>query len=327
MSTVVTNSVSTFSTASADENDDVINNSVQEPKHPNIPQHLPPEIRGLLGTHGDSISWLNEVSKFPNGVPRFKTKDECITFMKEYNTLHGGSNPQHPHLQHIFTLIVGWEQISTILFPAIEKARLEQQELLNSPATAAVATTTAESAKLNIYDQPECASVVDTIEERLNVSFHRCTTVNSTLNTFKYLYYHMKFGIFIKIQNSQLRIFAPFVNIDYQNTWSQNLTIDGDGTLDTYYTQKAGLYREEQIEYDKAKWWANGNIIWYGFLSFFRVDTRIVCFVRSHLTSNTTLLLLLLVSTYIKVMNQQRWKIAVRVNIGVIISCLLYEIC
>ena len=114
----------------------------------------------------------------------------------------------------------------------------------------------------NTYEQPECAAVVDAIEERLNVSFHRCTTVNSTLNTFKYLYYHMKFGIFIKIQNSELRIFAPFVNTDYQNTWSDHLTIDGDGTLDTYYTQKAGLYREEQIEYDKTKWWANGNIIW-----------------------------------------------------------------
>ena len=263
-STVVTNSVDTFSTATTDEHDGSIYNNAPEEKHPILPQHLPPEIRGLLGTHGDSISWLNAVSKFPNGVPRFNTKEECIKFMKEYNTLHGGSNPQHPHLQHIFTLIVGWEQISTLLFPAIEKARQEQQKKQSpSSATTAEATTTrTASTNENIYEQPECISVVDAIEERLNVSFHRCTTVNSTLNTFKYLYYHMKFGIFVKIQNSELRIFAPFVNIDYQNTWSQNLTIDGDGTLDTYYTQKAGLYREEQIEYDKSKWWANGNIIW-----------------------------------------------------------------
>jgi hypothetical protein len=51
------------------------------------------------------------------------------------------------------------------------------------------------------------------------------------------------------------------VNIDYRNTWSEHLRLEGDGTLDTYYTQKAGLYREEQIEPDRSKWWANGNII------------------------------------------------------------------
>ena len=265
-STVVTNSVSTTSTTVTDESDILTNNNNNNnhpATHPNItPSHVePPEIRGLLGTHGDSPSWLNVVSRFPNGVPRFTSKEECMTFMKEYNTRHGGSNPQFPHLQHIFTLIVGWEQMTQLLFPAIEKARLEQQQ---QQRQSSIETHGSESTSRtnNTYEQPECAAVVDAIEERLNVSFHRCTTVNSTLNTFKYLYYHMKFGIFIKIQNSELRIFAPFVNTDYQNTWSDHLTIDGDGTLDTYYTQKAGLYREEQIEYDKTKWWANGNIIW-----------------------------------------------------------------
>ena len=254
-SKIATNNVaSSISTTVTDENE----SSIKE-RDLNV-SHLPPEIRGLLGHHGDSITWLDAVSKFPNGVPRFNTKEECITFMKEYNATHGGSNPQYPHLQHIFTLVVGWEQISTILFPAIEKARQEQQKI-QSTATAKESSSE-KSTNRNIYDQPECAPVVDAIEQRLNVSFHRCTTVNSTLNTFKYLYYHMKFGIFVKIQNSELRIFAPFVNIDYENTWSQHLTIAGDGTIDTYYTQKAGLYREEQIEYDKRKWWANGNIIW-----------------------------------------------------------------
>jgi hypothetical protein len=63
------------------------------------------------------------------------------------------------------------------------------------------------------------------------------------------------------IRNGQLRIFAPFVNNDYRNCWSHALKLEGDGTLDSYYTKKAGLYREEQIERDRTKWWANGNII------------------------------------------------------------------
>ena len=39
------------------------------------------------------------------------------------------------------------------------------------------------------------------------------------------------------------------------------MTIDGDGSLETYYSKKAGLYREENVDPDKSKWWANGNII------------------------------------------------------------------
>ena len=63
------------------------------------------------------------------------------------------------------------------------------------------------------------------------------------------------------IRDGKLRIFAPFTNSEFQNTWSEHLRIEGDGTLDSYYTKKSGLYREEQIEPDRSKWWANGNII------------------------------------------------------------------
>jgi hypothetical protein len=71
----------------------------------------------------------------------------------------------------------------------------------------------------------------------------------------------MKFGIFCMIHDGALRIFAPFVNVDYRNTWAEHLRIEGDGSLDTYYTEKSGRYREEQIDPDRTKWWANGNIM------------------------------------------------------------------
>ena len=63
------------------------------------------------------------------------------------------------------------------------------------------------------------------------------------------------------IRDGKLRIFAPFVNADYRNTWNDRLTLEGDGSLSTYYSRKAGLYRDENIEPDRSKWWANGNII------------------------------------------------------------------
>ena len=38
--------------------------------------HLP-EFRGFFGEHGDSQAWLDATKDFPNGVPRFESKDEC----------------------------------------------------------------------------------------------------------------------------------------------------------------------------------------------------------------------------------------------------------
>ena len=69
------------------------------------------------------MDWLDETGKFPNGVPRFESRDECKKFMAEYNTYHGGSNPENPNLMHIFTMLTSWDQIERILLPNIEKAR------------------------------------------------------------------------------------------------------------------------------------------------------------------------------------------------------------
>jgi hypothetical protein len=222
----------------------------------------PPEIRGLFGPKGDSLNWLDAVSRFPNGVPRFDSKQEALDFMIEYNTYNGGSNPDHPHLQHLITMLIGWEQIESILLPNIEKARKEPSFAKKVPRNYGTDkdTETASNTE-NCYETKEAEPVVEAINQRLDVPFHRCTTPVSVMNTLRYLFFHMKCGIYVMIRNGKLRIFAPFVNVDYRNTWADKLCLEGDGTLDSYYTHKAGLYREEQVEPDRSKWWANGNII------------------------------------------------------------------
>lgn len=219
----------------------------------------PPEIRGLFGPNGDSLNWLDATSQFPNGVPRFESKQACSAFMENYVKYHGGSNPDYPHLQHIFTTLIGWEQIEKILLPNMEKARKETSFAKKVPRNYGLAP---DPSSENIYENNEEAwSAVQAIAQRLDVPFHRCTTPGSVMNSLKYLFHHMKFGIYVMIRNGKLRIFAPFVNDNYRNVWADQLRLEGDGALDTYYTQKAGLYREEQIEPDRSKWWANGNII------------------------------------------------------------------
>ena len=219
----------------------------------------PPELRGIFGDKGDSANWRDEMDKFPNGVPRFESGPECLEFMKWYCTNNGGSNPDFPQLMHIFTMLINWEQIETILLPNIEKARSEPSFARKVPRD--YLGKESDPSSKNVYENPESREVLDEISFRLELPIHRCTTPISTLNTLKYLFFHMKCGIFVMIRNGKLRIFAPFVNIDYRNSWGDTLALEGDGSLDTYYSNKAGLYREEQIERDRSKWWANGNII------------------------------------------------------------------
>lgn len=220
---------------------------------------MAPEIRGMFGPKGDSRKWLDATSKFINGVPRFESKEECVQFMENYVKNNGGSNPDYPHLQHIFTMLIGWDQIDKLLLPAMEKARKEPSSSVPKVPRSYGLQPNDESP--NVYERSEAKEVNDTVAFRLDVPFHRCTTPASVMNTLKYLFFHMKCGIYVMIHDGKLRIFAPFVNTDYRNTWSEHLRLEGDGTLDSYYTNKSGLYREEQIEPDRTKWWANGNII------------------------------------------------------------------
>lgn len=219
----------------------------------------PPELRGIFGEQGDSANWRDEMDKFPNGVPRFESGVECLEFMKWYCANNGGSNPAYPQLMHIFTTLINWEQIQTILLPNIEKARSEPSFSKKVPRD--YLSKESDPSSRNVYENEESREVLEEIAFRLELPIHRCTTPTSTINTLKYLFFHMKCGIFVMIRNGKLRIFAPFVNIDYRNTWGDVLSLEGDGSLDTYYSNKAGLYREEQIEQDRSKWWANGNII------------------------------------------------------------------
>jgi hypothetical protein len=219
----------------------------------------PPELRGIFGENGDSLNWLDATGKFPNGVPRFESRDECLEFMKDYNTYNGGSNPDNPHLRHIFTTLINWKQVEKILLPAMEKARKETSFAKKVPRDYGTAKYDNSSSK-NVYEQGFSQPAVDAINFRLDLPIHKCTTPASVHNTLKYLFDHMKCGIYVMIRNGKVRIFCPFTNSDYRNTWSQHLTLE-TGSVDQYYGNKSGAYREENVDPDMSKWWANGNII------------------------------------------------------------------
>jgi len=218
----------------------------------------------MLGPKGDSPAWLSATARFPNGCPRFESKDDALEFMENYNTYHGGSNPDLPHMMHIFTMLMSWDQIDRILLPAIEKARKEvSHNAAKVPRDYMEDNeeTYAGPPSENVYEREESYNVVSDINLRLDLPFHKCLTPASTMNTLKYLFFHMKCGIYVMIRDGKLRIFCPFVNSEYRNVWGDVIRVEGSDDLGRYYADKRKFYRKENVEYDRSKWWANGNII------------------------------------------------------------------
>lgn len=98
------------------------------------------------------------------------------------------------------------------------------------------------------------------LRSRLRCPIHECTTEESTLNSLRYLFFHMRCGILVCVRGGKVQLFAPFVNKDYENTWGAKLELEGGLTVDEYYAKKRRYVREDVMP-DKKKWWANGNIM------------------------------------------------------------------
>ena len=110
--------------------------------------------------------------------------------------------------------------------------------------------------------------VYEYITSRLQLPIHTRLNKHSTINTLKYLFFHMRCGIFVMIRNNSVAIFCPFVNKDYRNNWAEvdpegiGLRLESqDGKISSYYAEKENHYRRENVLQDISEWWANGNII------------------------------------------------------------------
>ena len=81
------------------------------------------------------------------------------------------------------------------------------------------------------------APTVENVMLRANNKVHASTNEESTLNTLRYMFFHMKCGIFVMVRQSRILMFVPFVNRDYKNTWSEFMTFE-HRTQQRYYQVK-----------------------------------------------------------------------------------------
>lgn len=230
------------------------------------------ELRGVFPEYENS-AWALAMQNFPNQVPRFATKAECIEFTRSH--MNKSSNPADPGLKHSISTLTDWNQVETYLLPQITHYRSLQNDVLPDAQTLDsnifYSTPDANHSKSTDVDgmitdmdidrdkvtNQASSYVYSYLQSRLNLPIHSVTTELSTENTLRYLFDVMRCGIFVMIKNNKLVIFCPFVNKNYTNNWNGRLQLSGSGaTVEEYYRDKDS--RENFIP-DMSKWWANGK--------------------------------------------------------------------
>lgn len=167
-----------------------------------------------------------------------------------------GSNPDDPNLKHSVTTLTCWEQVEKYLLPAISKYYTQDKHNNSAPVTAEslheMLINNRFTVDVNVENDNDVKTPTSDCDEgelatRCNMPFPAGTAVYqyllsrmrlpiysemsrySTSNTLRYLFFHMRCGIFVMIRSNKLVVFCPFVNKDYHNMWKDALQVDSIG--------------------------------------------------------------------------------------------------
>ena len=222
-----------------------------------------PIWRNIFSFDEEDPDWQTAIADFPNRVPRFTSSEECKAFIGRHCSR--GSNPLEPSLRHSISTLTEWSQVTSVLLPKIQYYKAKwgftpptKATTLNKPPEGVDPPQDKEE-EAGLKTSRENAAKIYT-KSRLNLPIHSFQCSFSVENTLKYLFFHMRCGIYAMIRNKQIAIFAPFVNKHYTNTWGDALNV-GYESVEDYYQEKSKTFRDENYITDKKKFWANGNII------------------------------------------------------------------
>lgn len=180
----------------------------------------------------------------PRGkVPTFRRVKDCKLHAAELRGVP--SHPKGAPFCQYLSVFGGWEDLESFVFPALDGARKRIQDLLlvHDPK----ALTRLFATPLYRHLSPLCA-------------------YDATLATWSYLYTKIRCGIFVKISGGTIKLFIPFYNPSYRNSWPKPLPFSLDGkTLCSYKTyleaKNKVLKWPEAVEEDHGRWWANGAVL------------------------------------------------------------------
>jgi len=130
--------------------------------------------------------------------------------------------------------------------------------------------------RLTRDDRVNCLNTVDIPESKFwtkPISFwNGYHNINSETykNTFNYIFYKFKKGVFIRIRNNRLETFLPFSNAAFTNEWSNRVKIDKQfKTIDNllrYTQEKEGRrFNPKRVNRNMSMWYANNCLVRYEF--------------------------------------------------------------
>ena len=111
------------------------------------------------------------------------------------------------------------------------------------------------------------AEPVETRPPELDLPIYANLTKEDIFNTFDYMFYHIRIGIYVQIKNGRLEYFIPFHNQGYTNNWPASTLTFSDGKggttdMDQYYKmKKKQKYKNTDVERNTEKWSANNCLI------------------------------------------------------------------
>jgi hypothetical protein len=156
-------------------------------------------------------------------------------------------NKKYSHLNMLFPIYGNKEQLSELL--------LKRNSLLLN--------------KLNIKQTIKSNILTKNTEELLKLPFYKNIDNTSVDNTFHYLFDKMFMGIYVKIVNSKVEIFAPFANMNFVNDWSDKIEFEDNiqsirefDNIKKQSNKSSGLRTNYNfISYDKTKWTTNNCLL------------------------------------------------------------------
>ncbi len=217
----------------------------------------------------------------PSGYKDLKSDKEARDFVRSRTP----SNPSQPEQKLGFTICNTKDQVRQWLLGPAQYARSEKApapppppaSLTTSVPTPMAATKKAASLNPFLNEQAmgsdsRLASAITRISQHLEV------TANSRLyqlagsedldaaleNTVWYLFDHWyQGGVYVKIAGGKLRLFVPFRNSTFQNSWSHQIFTDPTRyeTLDDYFSSRSSTTTTTPLNKDVATWGCDGPIL------------------------------------------------------------------
>lgn len=177
----------------------------------------------------------------------YMSEQEC----KNHNTKRVGTNPRYKYYNQTQFTAGDEEQFEFYRFP-FNNVSCVQEISLNK----------------NIFEFKD-----ELIE---NIDFEKYKDINPEIvtQTFRYIFNKFKKGIFVKIQNNELKVFLPFSKHKYINEWGDLIEADpkyGKGKrgilelIKKAQTLEGREYNEKRVNGFPRKWYGNNCIFRYEF--------------------------------------------------------------